>query len=116
MGRPYRFVEECGSTQRLLDPDDAEGATVATDLQTQGRGGLGRAGEAPPGRGQARTPVGDPAGTGAPLLRSTPPAAADGSLAGALARRRRRGRRGAAGADGGPGGAWPSQRRPDRGT
>lgn len=50
LGRPYRFVEECGSTQRLLDPDEAEGATAATDLQTQGRGRLGRIWEAPPGR------------------------------------------------------------------
>jgi BirA family transcriptional regulator, biotin operon repressor / biotin---[acetyl-CoA-carboxylase] ligase len=50
LGRPYRFVEECASTQRLLDPDDPEGATVATDLQTQGRGRLGRTWEAPAGR------------------------------------------------------------------
>src|SRR3954454_17520344 len=50
MGRPYRFVEECGSTQRLLAPDDAEGAAVATDLQTQGRGRLGGTWETPPGR------------------------------------------------------------------
>src|SRR3954447_3991645 len=50
LGRPYRFVEECASTQRLLDPDEAEGATAATDLQTQGRGRLGRTWEAPPGR------------------------------------------------------------------
>jgi BirA family biotin operon repressor/biotin-[acetyl-CoA-carboxylase] ligase len=50
LGRPYRFVAECASTQRLLDPDEAEGATVATDLQTQGRGRLGRAWETPPGR------------------------------------------------------------------
>jgi BirA family transcriptional regulator, biotin operon repressor / biotin---[acetyl-CoA-carboxylase] ligase len=50
LGRPYRFVEECASTQRLLDPDEAEGATAATDLQTQGRGRLGRKWEAPPGR------------------------------------------------------------------
>src|SRR5256885_12674217 len=50
MGRPYRFVEECGSTQRLLDPGDAEGATVATDLRTDGRGRLGRTWETPPGR------------------------------------------------------------------
>jgi BirA family biotin operon repressor/biotin-[acetyl-CoA-carboxylase] ligase len=50
LGRPYRFVEECASTQRLLDPDEAEGATAATDLQTQGRGRLGRAWDAPPGR------------------------------------------------------------------
>ena len=50
LGRPYRFVEECASTQRLLDPDDAEGATVATDVQTQGRGRLGRTWVTPPGR------------------------------------------------------------------
>jgi BirA family biotin operon repressor/biotin-[acetyl-CoA-carboxylase] ligase len=50
LGRPYRFVEECTSTQRLLDMDEAEGATAATDLQTQGRGRLGRTWETPPGR------------------------------------------------------------------
>jgi BirA family transcriptional regulator, biotin operon repressor / biotin---[acetyl-CoA-carboxylase] ligase len=50
LGRPYRFVEKCPSTQRLLEPDEAEGATVATDLQTQGRGRLGRRWETPAGR------------------------------------------------------------------
>jgi BirA family transcriptional regulator, biotin operon repressor / biotin---[acetyl-CoA-carboxylase] ligase len=50
LGRPYRFVEECASTQRLLDPDEDEGATAATDLQTHGRGRLGRTWEAPSGR------------------------------------------------------------------
>jgi BirA family biotin operon repressor/biotin-[acetyl-CoA-carboxylase] ligase len=50
LGRPYRFVEECASTQRLLDPDEAEGATAASDLQTQGRGRLGRTWETPAGR------------------------------------------------------------------
>ena len=50
LGRLYRFVEECASTQQLLDPDGPEGATVATDLQTQGRGRLGRTWETPPGR------------------------------------------------------------------
>jgi BirA family biotin operon repressor/biotin-[acetyl-CoA-carboxylase] ligase len=50
LGRPYRFVEECASTQRLLEPDEAEGTTVATDLQTQGRGRLGRTWQTPPGR------------------------------------------------------------------
>ena len=50
LGRPYRFVEECPSTQRLLDPGEAEGTTAATDLQTQGRGRLGRTWETPPGR------------------------------------------------------------------
>src|ERR1700749_1948250 len=50
LGRPYRFVEECESTQRLLDPDGSEGTTVATDLQTRGRGRLGRTWETPPGQ------------------------------------------------------------------
>jgi BirA family biotin operon repressor/biotin-[acetyl-CoA-carboxylase] ligase len=50
LGRPYRFVEECASTQRLLEADEAEGTTVVTDLQTQGRGRLGRTWEAPSGR------------------------------------------------------------------
>ena len=50
LGSPYRFVEECASTQRLLGPDEGEGATVATDLQTEGRGRLGRTWETPPGR------------------------------------------------------------------
>jgi BirA family transcriptional regulator, biotin operon repressor / biotin---[acetyl-CoA-carboxylase] ligase len=47
LGRPYRFVEECESTQRLIDPDEREGTTVAADLQTRGRGRLGRTWEAP---------------------------------------------------------------------
>jgi len=50
LGRPYRFVEECASTQQLLEPGEPEGAAVATDLQTQGRGRLGRSWETPPGR------------------------------------------------------------------
>src|SRR4029078_12709523 len=50
LGRPYRFVEECASTQRLLGPEEREGTTAATDLQTQGRGRLGRSWETPPGR------------------------------------------------------------------
>jgi BirA family biotin operon repressor/biotin-[acetyl-CoA-carboxylase] ligase len=50
LGRPYRFVEECASTQLLLEPDETEGATVATDLQTQGRGRLGRTWETPAAR------------------------------------------------------------------
>jgi BirA family transcriptional regulator, biotin operon repressor / biotin---[acetyl-CoA-carboxylase] ligase len=48
LGRPYRFVEECASTQRLLAPNEPEGATVASDLQTEGRGRLGRRWETPP--------------------------------------------------------------------
>jgi BirA family biotin operon repressor/biotin-[acetyl-CoA-carboxylase] ligase len=50
LGRPYRFVGECPSTQRLLDGAELEGATVATDHQTHGRGRLGRTWEAPPQR------------------------------------------------------------------
>jgi BirA family biotin operon repressor/biotin-[acetyl-CoA-carboxylase] ligase len=65
LGRPYRFVEQCASTQRLLDPDDPEGATVATDLQTHGRGRLGRTWEAPAGRALLFSV----------LLRPTPPMA-----------------------------------------
>jgi BirA family transcriptional regulator, biotin operon repressor / biotin---[acetyl-CoA-carboxylase] ligase len=50
LGRPYRFVAECPSTQRLIGDDEPEGTTVATDLQTHGRGRLGRRWEAPAGR------------------------------------------------------------------
>jgi BirA family biotin operon repressor/biotin-[acetyl-CoA-carboxylase] ligase len=50
LGRPYRFVAECASTQRLIGNDEPEGTTVATDLQTHGRGRLGRRWEAPRGR------------------------------------------------------------------
>ena len=50
-GRPYRFVAECASTQRLLEDDDPEGATVAADHQTAGRGRLGRRWADAPGRG-----------------------------------------------------------------
>lgn len=49
-GTPYRFVVECASTQRLLEPDDPEGAVIATDHQTEGRGRLGRSWEDAPGR------------------------------------------------------------------
>jgi BirA family transcriptional regulator, biotin operon repressor / biotin---[acetyl-CoA-carboxylase] ligase len=50
LGHPYRFVEACASTQRLLDDGETEGTTVATDHQTHGRGRLGRGWEAPAGR------------------------------------------------------------------
>jgi BirA family biotin operon repressor/biotin-[acetyl-CoA-carboxylase] ligase len=50
LGKPYRFVESCVSTQRLLGDDDVEGAVVATDHQTAGRGRLGRTWEDVPGR------------------------------------------------------------------
>jgi BirA family biotin operon repressor/biotin-[acetyl-CoA-carboxylase] ligase len=49
-GRPYRFLESVPSTQRLLADDDPEGAVVATDHQTEGRGRLGRRWEDVPGR------------------------------------------------------------------
>jgi BirA family biotin operon repressor/biotin-[acetyl-CoA-carboxylase] ligase len=65
LGRPYRFVDQCRSTQRLVDPDGPEGATVATDLQTHGRGRLGRTWEAPAGRALLFSV----------LLRPTPPMA-----------------------------------------
>jgi len=47
-GRPFSFVERCTSTQRLLD-GAAEGAVVATNEQTEGRGRLGRTWHAPAG-------------------------------------------------------------------
>jgi BirA family transcriptional regulator, biotin operon repressor / biotin---[acetyl-CoA-carboxylase] ligase len=49
-GRPYRFVPECPSTQKLIGEDDPEGAVVATDHQTEGRGRLGRVWHDAPGR------------------------------------------------------------------
>ncbi len=50
LGKPYRFVESCPSTQRLLGLDEPEGSTVAADVQTAGRGRLGRVWEAPAGK------------------------------------------------------------------
>jgi BirA family transcriptional regulator, biotin operon repressor / biotin---[acetyl-CoA-carboxylase] ligase len=50
LGTPYRYVRECPSTQRLLDAGAPEGATVATDHQTEGRGRLGRTWVDTPGR------------------------------------------------------------------
>ena len=49
LGRPYRFVERTASTQRLLRPDDPEGAVAVADEQTEGRGRLGRTWLAPAG-------------------------------------------------------------------
>jgi BirA family biotin operon repressor/biotin-[acetyl-CoA-carboxylase] ligase len=65
LGQPYRFVAECESTQRLVDRGAPEGATVAADLQTHGRGRLGRSWEAPAGRALLFSV----------LLRPTPPMA-----------------------------------------
>jgi BirA family biotin operon repressor/biotin-[acetyl-CoA-carboxylase] ligase len=48
-GRPYTYVEECESTQVLLDESAPEGAVGACDVQTAGRGRYGRTWEAPAG-------------------------------------------------------------------
>jgi BirA family transcriptional regulator, biotin operon repressor / biotin---[acetyl-CoA-carboxylase] ligase len=50
LGKPYRFVESCPSTQRLLGEEEPEGATVVADHQTEGRGRLGRTWEDAAGR------------------------------------------------------------------
>jgi len=50
LGRPYRFVASTPSTQRLLGEDEPEGAVAAADVQTAGRGRLGRVWLAPPGK------------------------------------------------------------------
>jgi BirA family biotin operon repressor/biotin-[acetyl-CoA-carboxylase] ligase len=50
LGRPYRYVASCESTQLLLGDGDPEGATVSTDHQTAGRGRLGRVWTDAPGR------------------------------------------------------------------
>jgi len=49
LGRPYRYLESCGSTQRELRHTDAEGAVVCAGHQTEGRGRLGRTWEDEPG-------------------------------------------------------------------
>jgi BirA family biotin operon repressor/biotin-[acetyl-CoA-carboxylase] ligase len=49
LGRPYRHVRSTRSTQLLLPPEAPEGALVAADEQTAGRGRLGRRWLAPPG-------------------------------------------------------------------
>jgi BirA family biotin operon repressor/biotin-[acetyl-CoA-carboxylase] ligase len=48
-GRPYRHVASTPSTQLLLPPEAPEGALVAADEQTAGRGRLGRRWLAPAG-------------------------------------------------------------------
>jgi BirA family transcriptional regulator, biotin operon repressor / biotin---[acetyl-CoA-carboxylase] ligase len=48
-GRPYRYAEMTPSTQRLLLPDDPEGAVAVAEEQTEGRGRLGRSWHAPRG-------------------------------------------------------------------
>jgi BirA family biotin operon repressor/biotin-[acetyl-CoA-carboxylase] ligase len=49
-GRPYLYDDSCESTQQVLGPDMAEGATAVCDVQTRGRGRLGRGWETPPER------------------------------------------------------------------
>jgi BirA family biotin operon repressor/biotin-[acetyl-CoA-carboxylase] ligase len=49
-GKPYLYEESCESTQRLLDAGLPEGAVALCDVQTGGRGRLGRTWEAPPGK------------------------------------------------------------------
>jgi BirA family biotin operon repressor/biotin-[acetyl-CoA-carboxylase] ligase len=48
-GRVYRYADVCPSTQRMFEEDDAEGTVAVADLQTEGRGRLGRTWEAPAG-------------------------------------------------------------------
>ena len=48
-GRPYEYVASTASTQLLLPPEAPEGALVAADEQTAGRGRLGRRWLAPAG-------------------------------------------------------------------
>ena len=51
-GHVYRYEQLCPSTQRLLQPDDPEGAVAVAEEQSEGRGRLGRSWQAP-----ARTSV-----------------------------------------------------------
>ena len=48
-GHPYTYIASTSSTQLLLPPEAPEGALVATDEQTAGRGRLGRHWLAPAG-------------------------------------------------------------------
>jgi BirA family biotin operon repressor/biotin-[acetyl-CoA-carboxylase] ligase len=50
LGRSYRYVESCTSTQRLLGGAEPEGAVAVAEHQTDGRGRLGRAWEDRPRR------------------------------------------------------------------
>ena len=48
-GRPYVYEAACDSTQRMLDASLPEGAVAVCDVQTAGRGRIGRTWEAPAG-------------------------------------------------------------------
>jgi BirA family biotin operon repressor/biotin-[acetyl-CoA-carboxylase] ligase len=41
-GRPYRYADECETTQRMLPEEDPHGAVALAERQTAGRGRLGR--------------------------------------------------------------------------
>jgi BirA family biotin operon repressor/biotin-[acetyl-CoA-carboxylase] ligase len=47
----YRYEDVTPSTQRLLQPDDPEGAVAVAEEQSEGRGRLGRSWHAPAGTG-----------------------------------------------------------------
>src|SRR5262245_49722943 len=48
LGETRIHVESCESTQALIDPSMAEGTVAVADVQTAGRGRLGRTWETPP--------------------------------------------------------------------
>lgn len=62
-GRPYLYEPSCESTQRLLEPGLPEGAVAVCDVQTGGRGRLGRGWQAPPGTAVLCSTLLRPAGT-----------------------------------------------------
>ena len=49
LGRPYRYEDECESTQQLVDRSLGEGAVALCDVQSAGRGRQGRPWHAPSG-------------------------------------------------------------------
>jgi BirA family transcriptional regulator, biotin operon repressor / biotin---[acetyl-CoA-carboxylase] ligase len=49
IGQPLIHVEECESTQLLVDADAPEGTVAVAEHQSTGRGRMGRRWEAPPG-------------------------------------------------------------------
>jgi BirA family transcriptional regulator, biotin operon repressor / biotin---[acetyl-CoA-carboxylase] ligase len=48
-GHVYRYAETTDSTQRMLGKDGSEGAIAVAEVQTEGRGRLGRVWDAPAG-------------------------------------------------------------------
>ena len=48
-GRPYLYLAQTETTQRMLDASQPEGAVAVTEEQTAGRGRMGRRWEAPAG-------------------------------------------------------------------